>query len=73
MGCYGGDINGVWTTSSRMAMKSFTDHVNASLPIDNPDHVLLSLVQGHRDAACGGLPLKATTDPVQAEDKGDVR
>jgi hypothetical protein len=53
VGCYGGEINGVWTTSSRMAMKSFTDEVNASLPIDNPDQVLLSLVRGRSDRACG--------------------
>ncbi|NJO35884.1 MAG: hypothetical protein HC869_25185 [Rhodospirillales bacterium] len=52
VGCYSGEISGVWTTSSRMAMKSFTDNVNASLPIDNPDPVLLSLVQGHRNIAC---------------------
>jgi peptidoglycan hydrolase-like protein with peptidoglycan-binding domain len=52
VGCYSGDVNGVWTTSSRMAMKSFTDHVNASLPIDNPDHVLLSLVRGQQDRTC---------------------
>jgi hypothetical protein len=52
VGCYGGDVNGVWTTSSRLAMKSFTDKVNASLPIDNPDEVLLSLVRGHKDTAC---------------------
>ena len=25
VGCYSGDVNGVWTTSSRMAMKSVTD------------------------------------------------
>ena len=42
VGCYSGDVNGVWTTSSRMAMKSVTDRVNATLPIDNPDDVLLS-------------------------------
>ncbi|MBX9590033.1 MAG: hypothetical protein K2X43_12060 [Hyphomonadaceae bacterium] len=53
VGCYSGEVNGVWTTSSRMAMKSFTDHVNATLPIDNPDYVLLSLVQGHQERACG--------------------
>jgi hypothetical protein len=52
VGCYSGEISGVWTTSSRMAMKSFTDSVNASLPIDNPDPVLLSLVQGHQSNAC---------------------
>jgi hypothetical protein len=39
-----------------MAMKTFVDRVNAALPIDNPDPVLLSLVQGHRDRACGVCP-----------------
>ena len=53
VGCYSGDVNGVWTTSSRMAMKSVTDRVNATLPIDDPDQVLLSLVRGQQDGACG--------------------
>jgi peptidoglycan hydrolase-like protein with peptidoglycan-binding domain len=53
VGCYHGEITGVWTTSSRMAMKAFTERVNATLPIDAPDQVLLSLVQGHREQACG--------------------
>jgi hypothetical protein len=52
VGCYGGEITGVWTTSSRMAMKAFTERVNATLPVDAPDPVLLSLVQGHREKAC---------------------
>jgi len=58
VGCYSGEITGVWTTSSRMAMKTFNERVNASLPVDNPDPVLLSLVQGQRDRACsqGCLP-----------------
>jgi hypothetical protein len=68
VGCYSGEINGVWTTSSRMAMKSFTDRVNASLPIDNPDQVLLSLVKGHQDQACPG----GTTRAAKSED-GDGR
>jgi hypothetical protein len=53
VGCYGGDVTGVWTTPSRTAMQAFIERVNASLPIDNPDPVLLSLVQGHRERACG--------------------
>lgn len=53
VGCYSGDVSGVWTTSSRMAMKSVTDRVNATLPIDNPDQVLLSLVRGQQDGICG--------------------
>jgi hypothetical protein len=53
VGCYDGEVNGTWTTSTRMAMKSFTDRVNASLPIDQPDYILLSLVQRHAGRACG--------------------
>jgi hypothetical protein len=53
VGCYQGEITGMWATSSRMAMKTFNERVNATLPVDNPDPVLLSLVQGHRDRACG--------------------
>jgi hypothetical protein len=56
VGCYYGEITGAWTTSSRMAMKTFVERVNAALPIDNPDPVLLSLVQGHSDRACGLCP-----------------
>jgi hypothetical protein len=53
VGCYGGEISGVWTTATRMAMKAFTDRVNASLPVDKPDHILLALVQSHQGTACG--------------------
>jgi hypothetical protein len=52
VGCYQGEITGVWTTSSRLAMKTFNERVNATLPVDAPDPVLLSLVQGHRERAC---------------------
>jgi hypothetical protein len=51
-GCYEGEINAVWTTSTRRAMKTFMDRVNATLPIDEPDSVLLALVQGHPDGVC---------------------
>jgi hypothetical protein len=52
VGCYEGEINGAWTTSTRRAMKVFTDRVNASLPLEEPDHVLLALVRSHPDNAC---------------------
>ena len=42
VGCYDGEINGNWSTSTRMAMKAFTDRVNASLPTDAPDYILLA-------------------------------
>jgi hypothetical protein len=63
VGCYNGEINGIWTTSSRMAMKAFTDEVNASLPIDNPDYILLSLVQQHQGTACSTTDAKAAPPP----------
>ena len=73
VGCYSGEVNGVWTTSSRMAMKSFTDQVNASLPIDNPDYVLLSLVQGHQDKACTSQVLAKTPAEPTSEPKAEPR
>jgi hypothetical protein len=57
VGCYDGEINGMWTPSTRRAMKTFTDRANATLPIEQPDYVLLSLVQAHPTKACGaGCP-----------------
>jgi hypothetical protein len=53
VGCYDGEINGGWTTSTKRAMKTFTERVNASLPLEEPDAVLLSLVKGHPDRTCG--------------------
>jgi len=67
VGCYSGEITGVWTTSSRMAMKSFTDNVNATLPIDNPDYILLSLVQGRQGAVCGTTEAKTDTKAAPVE------
>jgi hypothetical protein len=53
VGCYGGEVSGVWTAASRRAMKAFTDRVNAALPVDAPDPILLSLVRAHQGDACG--------------------
>src|SRR5262245_24749349 len=53
VGCYDGEINGGWTTSTKRAMKTFTERVNASLPVEEPDLVLLSLLQGQTDKTCG--------------------
>lgn len=57
VGCYEGEFNGTWTPASRKAMKVFMDRVNATLPTDEPDYILLSLVQAARDKVCGaGCP-----------------
>jgi hypothetical protein len=53
VGCYDGEIHGAWTTSSKRAMKAFTERMNASLPVEEPDQVLLSLLHGQPDKACG--------------------
>ena len=53
VGCYEGELNGVWTQSTRQAMKAFTDRVNATLPTDEPDSILLTLVQAYQDKVCG--------------------
>jgi hypothetical protein len=53
VGCYDGEINGAWTQSTRRAMKSFTELLNASLPVDAPDAVLYAMLQGQREEVCG--------------------
>lgn len=53
VGCYSGEVTGTWTPSSKRAMSTFMERVNASLPIDEPDYILLTLVQGHAAQACG--------------------
>jgi len=53
VGCYDGEINGAWTTSTRQAMKAFIERVNAALPTNHPDAILLTLVRGHSGKACG--------------------
>ncbi len=53
VGCYEGNVDGSWSSETRQAMKQFIDRVNASLPVDDADHVLKTLVQGHPGNACG--------------------
>src|SRR5262245_8487078 len=52
VGCYAGEINGVWTQSTQRAMKTFTSRVNATLPTDRPDHVLVAMLRSHPDKTC---------------------
>ncbi|MGE0857080.1 MAG: hypothetical protein AB7L18_13405, partial [Hyphomicrobiaceae bacterium] len=53
VGCYYGDVDGDWGMGSKRAMAGFLERVNATLPTDSPDYILLTLVQGHADRACG--------------------
>jgi hypothetical protein len=72
VGCYTGEVSGVWTAASRVAMKAFVEHVNAALPVEKPDPVLLSLVQGHRDRACAVPGSTAATDKASDGKAGAV-
>jgi len=53
VGCYAGNIDGDWGPGTRRAMSAFNDRVNATLPVDQPDYILLTLLQGHTAKACG--------------------
>jgi hypothetical protein len=50
--CYGGEITGVWSPATKRAMAVFLERANATLPIKNPDYILLSLVQNHTEVTC---------------------
>jgi hypothetical protein len=52
VGCYEGEVTGTWTAAARQSMRRFTERVNAKLPVEEPDLVLLKLVQGQPDRAC---------------------
>ena len=53
VGCYHGDLNGVWTRESREAMRAFIDRANARLPIDEPDGIQLTLLRTYDAKVCG--------------------
>ncbi len=53
VGCYAGEINGTWTPNTRRAMKAYLDHVNASLPVEEPQLALLALLETQGSLACG--------------------
>jgi hypothetical protein len=52
VGCYSGEIDGVWTQSTRRAMQTFINRVNATLPVERPNHVLLAILQSGPDRIC---------------------
>src|SRR5258705_8244984 len=45
VGCYEGDVDGSWGLGSKRAMAAFAKEVNAGLPTEEPDYILLKLVQ----------------------------
>lgn len=64
LGCYDGQINGVWSQSSRIAAERFLDRVNAKLPTDKVDNFLLALLQGQTGLVCGQCPTGEALGPA---------
>jgi hypothetical protein len=56
VGCYDGEINGVWSPASQAAASRFLDRINARLPVEKPDDVLLALLRSSRDGICDSCP-----------------
>ena len=52
VGCYSGAIDGNWGAASKRAMVAFIERVNASLPLNQPDDILLLLVKSHASGTC---------------------
>lgn len=74
VGCYSGSLDGQWSESTRRSMGAFTQSLNAKLPINAPDYILLTMLQGQRGVACG--PVKsndAPTTTARANEKPRVR
>lgn len=53
IGCYRGPVTGIWAADTKNAVKAFLSVANARLPIDKPDDILLHLVKGGGQLACG--------------------
>jgi hypothetical protein len=63
VGCYEGDSSGIWTPSSRLAAQRFVDRVNAKLPTDKPDEILLALLRDQSGVICGQCQRDQAFDP----------
>lgn len=56
VGCYEGDINGIWTASTRQALEALVGQLNAKLPTAQPEPAHLALVQGQQARICNHCP-----------------
>jgi hypothetical protein len=52
-GCYSGEITGAWSDRTKRALSRFLERVNATLPLDDPDEIQLTLLRAHPAAVCG--------------------
>ncbi len=52
LGCLATEPDGIWSEPTRQAMRTFLKHINASLPVAEPDDILRALVEGQTAAVC---------------------
>jgi hypothetical protein len=52
VGCYAGSIDGTWGDAPKKAMRAFLLDINASLPVEHPDDILLRLLRGQERRVC---------------------
>ncbi len=52
VGCLTGPADGRWSDQTQRAMQRFVDNVQAALPTNAPDYVLLTMLQGSPDRSC---------------------
>lgn len=74
VGCFPGSIDGQWSEATRRSMAAFTQSLNVKLPLNAPDYILLTMLQGQRGVACG--PVKSNELPsvtARAGEKTRVR
>lgn len=60
VGCYPGEIDGDWGSTSRRAWRVFAERTGTGLVGDEPDLVHLTLVKGYSGWACRSAPTPAT-------------
>ena len=66
VGCYAGAVDGNWSDGTRSAMGAFNDSLKVKLPLAAPDYILLTMLQGHGSAACGGPAVSSDKTTVAA-------
>lgn len=50
--CYDGPINGVWSGRSRDAMDRFVELLNVRLPVEQPERLMLALIEANPNQRC---------------------
>lgn len=70
--CYEGPVNGVWNVQTRRGMAAFTGLVNARLPVDRADPVLLVLLETNQQISCTSGVTSARNDEQKGERRNEV-